>query len=210
MDQAVPTPKTGGPAMTALPIALPDAVARAVRRAYEQPPRAYHNFGHVLDVLGHFERVPDWHGASSVALAILFHDAIYVAGQPDNEARSAELAATLLVKTAHAPLIPRVQQLILLTARHGSLEPSEVDHDAALFLDCDMAILGALPDAYDAYERAIAEEYAAISPIAYRAGRARFIHKLLAKPRIYLSDFFAAERETQARANLKRALERLT
>lgn len=192
--------------MTALPIDLPDDVSAALRRAYEEPARAYHNFGHVLEVLAHFERVPDWRERDAVCLAILFHDAIYLAGHTNNEAQSAELSATLLAPTAYAPLIPRVQQLILLTARHGSIEADEVDRDAALFLDCDMAILGASPDAYDAYERAIAQEYAALSPIAYRAGRARFLHKLLARPRIYLSDFFHAEREQAARSNIQRAL----
>lgn len=192
-----------------LPLALPAQVMGAIERAYGESPRAYHNFEHVREVLDCFARVPAWHDPRSVALAILFHDAIYVAGRPDNEAKSAELAATLLAGTEHAALVPRVQRLILLTARHGSIDPAEVDHDEALFLDCDMAILGAPASAYDAYERAIAEEYAAVPQLAYRAGRTRFLHKLLGKPALYLSDFFRAEREAQARANLERALDQL-
>jgi predicted metal-dependent HD superfamily phosphohydrolase len=192
--------------MTALPIDLPDHVIDALQRAYEAPPRAYHNFGHVLEVLAHFERVSDWHDRDGVCLAILFHDAVYAAGRTDNEAKSAELAATLLGATCPAARIARVQQLILLTAHHGSIDPAQVDHDAALFLDCDMAILGASPDAYAAYERAIAQEYAAVPQVAYRAGRTRFLYKLLARPRIYLSDFFHAEREQAARSNIQRAL----
>jgi predicted metal-dependent HD superfamily phosphohydrolase len=70
-----------------------------------------------------------------------------------------------------------------------------------------MASLGADPSVYDAYERAtIAAEYAHVPLIAYRAGRTRFLHKLLAKPCIYLSARFASEREAKARANLRRAL----
>lgn len=195
--------------MTTLPIDLPAGVSAELQRAYEDPPRAYHHFGHVLEVLAHFERVPDWHDRDAVCLAILFHDAIYISGRTDNEAKSAELAAKLLAATRYAARIAQVQQLILLTARHGSLEATEVDHDAAHFLDCDMAILGASPEAYAAYERAIAQEYAAIPQVAYRAGRARFLHKLLARPRIYLSDLFHAEREQAARANIQRALDQL-
>lgn len=189
-----------------LPFDLAKPLEAALRRAYEQPPRAYHNFGHVLEVLRHFGRVREWHDGDAVCLAILFHDAIYEAGRSDNEARSAELAAALLSGTPFEGSIARVQQLVRLTARHGSLEPSGVDHDEALFLDCDMAILGEEPSAYDAYERAIAAEYAHIPIVAYRAGRARFLQKLLAKPCIYLSPFFTLEREAAARANIVRAL----
>jgi predicted metal-dependent HD superfamily phosphohydrolase len=81
-----------------------------------------------------------------------------------------------------------------------------VDADAALFLDCDMAILGQPPQEYDRYERAIAQEYAFVPPADYRAGRARFLEKLLASERIFLSERFFAEREAQARENLARAL----
>jgi len=69
-----------------------------------------------------------------------------------------------------------------------------------------MAILGAPPADYDAYERGIAEEYAALAPATYREGRRRFLDRLLAHPRIFLSGRFHAERDGQARENLRRAL----
>lgn len=195
--------------VVALPIDLPSAVQAALERAYQEPPRAYHHFGHVLEVLRHAERVPEWRDRDAVVLAILFHDAVYEAGRSDNEARSAELATKLLAGTPLERHLARVRHLVRLTARHGALAPSDVDHDEALFLDCDMAILGSDPGTYDTYERAIAEEYAHIPPIAYRAGRMRFLHKLLSKPCIYLSPFFAIEREAAARANIARALREL-
>jgi predicted metal-dependent HD superfamily phosphohydrolase len=190
----------------ALSSPLPESLVPALRAAYAKPPRAYHSFEHVLEVLGHFMRVPAWSDRDAVALAILFHDAVYVAGRSDNEVLSAELAVALLEPTAFSPLCGRVAQLVRLTARHGSIARDEVDQDAALFLDCDMAILGAEPEAFAAYERAIAEEYAFVPNELYRAGRARFLEKLLASPRIYLSSFFFAEREAQARRNLQGAL----
>jgi predicted metal-dependent HD superfamily phosphohydrolase len=197
------------PLVSLLPFALPEAIEAALRAQYATPPRAYHNFRHVEEVLGHFARVPDWQDPVSVALAILFHDAIYEAGRPDNEARSAKLAAEMLAGTALEARVPRVQELVTLTARHGQPLPVDVDHDAARFLDCDMAILGAAPDEYDRYERAIALEYAHVPADLYRAGRAHFLTRLLESPRIYLSDRFRAEREASARANLRRALEAL-
>ncbi|HEX6241912.1 MAG TPA: hypothetical protein VFZ61_13480 [Polyangiales bacterium] len=191
-----------------MPFAVPEALEDTLLRAYASPPRAYHNFGHVLEVLAHYRSVPDWQDPVSVALAVLFHDAVYVAGQSDNESNSAELAATSLashpIAEPHDPA--RLRQLILLTARHGSLTMDEVDADGARFLDCDMAILGADPLRFAAYERAIAEEYAHVPAAAYRAGRGRFLNKLLAAPRIFLSESFHERFDQTARANLTRAL----
>jgi predicted metal-dependent HD superfamily phosphohydrolase len=164
----------------------------------------------VLEVLASFQRVRAWENPEAVYLAILFHDAIYEAGRSDNEERSAELAARLLGATEHARHISRVQQLIRLTARHGSIDPKEVDEEAALFLDCDMAILGAPSTEYDAYEAAIAEEYRLVPPELYRTGRAAFLRKLLSRPVIYLSPFFHSELEQAARTNVGRALDRLS
>jgi predicted metal-dependent HD superfamily phosphohydrolase len=193
----------------ALSSPLPKGLEAELRAAYASPPRAYHSFEHVLEVLGHFLRVPTWSDRDAVALAILFHDAVYVAGRADNEDESAKLAVRLLEGTAFEACSTRVAQLVRLTARHGSIARDDVDQDTALFLDCDMAILGAAPEAFDRYERAIGQEYAAVPREAYRAGRARFLDKLLASPRIYLSSFFYKEREAQARANLERARARL-
>jgi predicted metal-dependent HD superfamily phosphohydrolase len=194
--------------MLSLPFALPEALEDALLTAYATPPRAYHHFGHVLEVLAHYRSVPDWDDPVSVALAVLFHDAVYVAGQSDNEQASAELAERCLAAhpVAEACSPARVRQLIMLTARHGGLDPAELDRDAARFLDCDMAILGAEPQRFAAYERAIAEEYVQLPAAAYRAGRARFLNKLLSSPRIYLSDTFRDRYERLARENLTRAL----
>lgn len=196
--------------MSQLPIQLPAALLAALQQAYATPPRAYHNFTHVAEVLGHFHSVPRWQDPGSVLLAILFHDAIYEAGRSDNEARSAALAGELLAR--HTPAfdfdLACVQTLILLTARHGALH-APLDQDSAHFLDCDMAILGAEPARYQAYEQAIAQEYGHLPTAQFRAGRAHFIRKLLASDAIYLSVTFQQRFEARARANLSDALEQL-
>lgn len=195
--------------MLSLTFTLPESLEQLLRQAYADPPRAYHHFGHVLEVLAHYHSVPDWDDPVSVALAVLFHDAVYVPGRSDNEQKSAELAARSLAQhsiSAHYDPA-RVQSLILLTARHGALHADELDRDAARFLDCDMAILGAEPARFAAYEQEIATEYAFLPAAAYRAGRARFLEKLLAAPRIYLSAPFHDRLEQRARANLRGALQ---
>lgn len=59
------------------------------------------------------------------------------------------------------------------------------DRDAALFLDCDMAILGAPADGFDEYDAAIAREYS-----------------------IFLSEHVHGRLDAAARANVARALGR--
>lgn len=78
-----------------------------------------------------------------------------------------------------------------------------VDRDAAHFLDCDMAILGASPDEFSTYEEGIRIEYADVPLNLFRSGRMNFIQRLLALPRIYLSDDFHTRFDRQARVNLQ-------
>jgi predicted metal-dependent HD superfamily phosphohydrolase len=194
--------------LAALPFTLPLPLEQALRVAYAVPARAYHSFAHVEEVLGHYASVRSLlQDPVSVALAVLFHDAVYQLGT-DNEAASAQLAAALV--PAHLPRLrvdlARVQELILLTARHGKLGPEDVDADAALFLDCDMAILGSPWPRFQQYDLAIASEYSALPRDVYQAGRERFLRGLLARDVIYLSDFFRQRFEQPARSNLQRSL----
>jgi predicted metal-dependent HD superfamily phosphohydrolase len=196
----------------ALPLDLPPEQLDALQAAYASPPRAYHNFQHVQEVLRHYHEVaagPGWRQPAEVGLAVLYHDAIYEAGRRDNETRSAELAVAHVAQWWSSAGLDaqRVVDLIELTARHGTLQPADVDDEAALFLDCDMAILGAEPALFDAYDRGIAAEYRGHVPAwLFKLNRRRFLKALLARPRIYLSDFFHQRYDTQARRNLRRAV----
>ncbi len=195
---------------------LPGEQLIALRQAYASPPRAYHHFGHVKDVLAHYRTVaegPGWHQPREVGLAVLYHDAIYVAGRRDNEAESARLAIKHIADWwPHAGVdSSRVSDLILLTARHGALTAADFGDDAIAedsrrFLDCDMAILGSEPQTFAAYDRAIAEEYRAVPRWLYGIKRRRFFRTLLASERIYLSDVFHDRYEARARDNLQAAL----
>jgi predicted metal-dependent HD superfamily phosphohydrolase len=192
--------------------ALPPAMRAALEAAYADPPRAYHDFGHVLEVLGHYDTVaagPGWMQPDEVFLAVLYHDAIYVPGRRDNEAASAALAVEAIAHWLpdHDIDARRVAALVEATARHGSLDADEVDREAALFLDCDMAILGAEPGVFDAYDRGIAAEYRGHVPgWLFRTNRRRFLKGLLARERIFLSDDFHARYDARARNNLRRAV----
>ena len=194
------------------PMTLPAAMQADLEAAYAMPARAYHNFSHVQAVLQHCRAVadgPGWEHPREVQLAALYHDAIYDAGRSDNEARSADMAREAIARWLPDAGIDaaRVVELIELTARHSKLAPGDVDPEAALFLDCDMAILGAPAAVFDAYDKGIAEEYAGHVPgFLFRLNRRRFLKQLLLKPRIFLSAFFHARLDAAARANLRRRI----
>lgn len=189
---------------------LPADQLAEIEAAHAQPPRAYHNFGHVQALLQHHRDVaagPGWRQPREVALAMLYHDAVYEAGRGDNEARSAVMARAAIARWLPDAGVDaeRVAALIELTARHGRLRGDELDADAALFLDADMAILGAPAAVFDAYDRGIAEEYRGKVPgLLFRLNRRQFLKGVLAQPRIFFSDFFHERYDAQARANLRR------
>ena len=199
------------------PLTLPTSMLSELEAAYATPPRAYHNFGHVQEVLHRFAEVtagPGWTQPAEVYLAVLYHDAIYEAGRKDNEARSADLAMAQIARwlPEHGVDTLRVAELINLTARHGQFSPVDFGDDgfaldARHFLDCDMAILGAERGVFDAYDAGIAEEYRGHVPgFLFRLNRKRFLKGLLARERIYLSDWFHQRYDASARANLRRAI----
>ena len=165
---------------------------------YGEPKRHYHTGAHVLDLLGRMEEVAFERPAEAVAAAYL-HDAIYVVGQSDNEAKSADLAREALAELGAPGMTERVERAIRATAAHERVD----EPDADLFLDIDMAVLGDEPAAYRRYRDAVMREYTeVVQREAYLFGRiSLFIDPMLERERIFLTDAFAG-REQQARENL--------
>ncbi len=194
--------------LTIVPFDFPAPLLSAASVAYAHPRRAYHHFGHAKSVLNLVATVPELEHPRETALAALFHDAVYLAGRSDNEALSADLAVQTIPQHLTGVDLDRVRHLIMLTARHGKLTAADLDPDAAHFVDCDMAIIGAPPAEFDAYDAAIAEEYRGVVPgMVYRFNRRRFLKHLLDADRIYFSPRFHAQFDAQARANLRRVLD---
>lgn len=198
-----------------LPDWVPATLWAEVLTAWSTPGRAYHDVSHLRAVLREWRRI-DAHGGwlkpRETWLACAFHDAVYVPGTPhgQNERQSAELAVGAIARHGLAAVdAARVAALIDLTARHGQLQPGDVDADAARFLDADMAILAADAEAYDRYEAGVAAEYAHVPRPLYEAGRRAFLAGLLGRPRIFLSDDGHARLDAGARQNLRRALAQL-
>lgn len=174
---------------------------------YGEPQRHYHTLAHVQHCLETFDGLRgEADDPNAVEMALWFHDAVYDPRRKDNEKQSAELAAVVLdVGGFPSTFIETVCDLVRATAPGSPTSGSDV----AVLLDCDLAILGASPAAFDEYERQIRREFAWMPPLAFLAGRSALIHRLLARPSIYVTQAMRLGCEPHARANLTRSLERL-
>jgi len=174
---------------------------------YCEPWRAYHVLGHIHDCLSELDRERGLaRNPDAVEAALWFHDAVYVPMRPDNEARSADLAAAALERGGVAgPLIATVRELVLDT-RHD-LDPES--DDGRLISDVDLAILGAEPARFERYEQAVRQEYSELPAPAYRMGRLAVLGSFVARRFLYFTDPFRERYEAAARANLDRLREAL-
>ena len=184
-----------------------------LRAAYEAADRKYHNWLHITSLLADFHRLKDhWRHPEAVETAILWHDFVYVALSPSNEADSAEQMLERLKELAEPSVLADAHALIITTASHTVPNDmtAELALDCALFLDMDMAILGADRAAFDQYDSAIREEFAIVPDEVYRPRRAEVLAGFLARDDLYLTETFKRGHDKQARANLQRAISRLS
>jgi predicted metal-dependent HD superfamily phosphohydrolase len=191
---------------------IDEALKAELTALYTTPDRHYHGLAHIEALLA---LAREHRGALSdpdaVEAAIWFHEAIYDSRKDDNEQKSAELAVQRLTGRVAPDRAERIKAMIEATATHEvpDFGDEAVRRDAALFLDMDLSILGAPPDRYDAYERAVRLEYAWVADAAWRAGRAAVLKNFLSRPHIFHTGIFRQGCETRARGNIARSLERL-
>lgn len=184
-----------------------DALLTELTRRYSEPHRHYHTLEHLDACLRHLAGVRETlTRPQEVAFALWFHDAIYEIGASDNELRSADWARqALLAAGGTAQAADRMHAAIMVT-RHD--QPAHTT-DQQMLLDVDLAILGAPPAVFDAYERQIVQEYQSVPGAAFRSNRRRILQGFLERAQIYHSTPFLATREAQARANLERSIRAL-
>ena len=183
------------------------AVYAELAGRYAAPPRAYHNLDHIGLCLAEFEPLrPFAESAVGVELALWFHDAVCDPRRDDNEVRSAELAVSSVARLGLGAMLGELVYELVLDTRHAG-EPAT--SDGRIVADVDLAILGQPAYDFDAYERAIREEYSHVPEAEFRSGRIKVLRGFLARPAIYRTPAMAAKYEAAARANLERSVERL-
>ncbi|MBB6407432.1 HD domain-containing protein [Mesorhizobium sangaii] len=205
---------------------IDEPLKRELSALYAAQDRHYHNLAHIeamLALAGDYRVLLG--DPEAVEAAIWFHDAIYDSKAKDNEAQSAALAEQKLAGRAETARLDRISAMIVATATHQlpsfddatavrdvlpSFDDATAVRDAGLFLDMDLSILGAQPDAFDAYERAVRREYHWVEEPMWRAGRSAVLKNFLARPHIFHTEAFRQRFEPQARLNMARSLEALT
>ena len=187
-----------------------DTRVTGLRARYAEPHRDYHGQAHIDTMLAGLRALG---GAvvhtAAVELAVWYHDAIYDPAATDNEARSAVLLRADMDGLADPALLEQAELLVHATADHAlpADVPAALGLDAALFLDLDMAVLGADRMTFAAYERGIAAEYVPVyGLLPYRTGRARFLRGMLKRRRLFLTDRFHLTSDAAARRNMEEAL----
>jgi predicted metal-dependent HD superfamily phosphohydrolase/dephospho-CoA kinase len=190
---------------TAEQVALRKPLYDDLCRRYAEPHRSYHTLEHVRACLRDLDRAgsPD---AAIVEMALWYHDAIYDPRTHDNEERSAIFAEESMRANRLADeLIRRVTRLIRATKTHNA----SVDRLAPLFVDIDLAILGAPPAQFAAYERGIRAEYHWVPEFIYRRERARVLRQFLAREPLFNTERLRAALEQRAKVNLRIAVDGL-
>jgi predicted metal-dependent HD superfamily phosphohydrolase len=192
------------------PASEEEAWAELVKR-YGARGRHYHTLQHLAHLLAELTPYQAAIGADwpALVLAVFYHDAIYNPRRSDNEEKSAELAAARLPTLGIPPEATQRCVDLILATRHVSHQTLSPDWLTQLFLDADLSILGASPEAYAAYAAHIRREYGWFPDLIYRPGRRKVLLHFLAQPRLFQTPDFAARYEAAARQNLANELQAL-
>lgn len=189
------------------------AAGQRLLDAYNAPDRAYHNLVHLADVLAKLDwarnalmaagdLAPGDHQRlfDRIELALFYHDIVYDPTAKDNEARSRE---AFISDARHFGLpqddIDAVARLIDITANHTAA----LALDEKIMSDCDLAILGAPREEFNAYDRNIRREYKDVPAPLFCARRAAVMKKFYTAPRLFKTAAFHTRYDAAARANLK-------
>lgn len=177
---------------------------------YTEVHRYYHRFPHVMQMLKEFEQVKQLCvNPHAVEMSLWCGRAVYRLNENHNEERSAAFIEEIM---SHAQvdemLINKVTRLILLTKKHGT---SQKDHDGALRLDIELAVLGSSPEVFSQYERGIQKEYdyVRISKDTFISERKKMLIGLIKRRFVYHTPHFRDRYEETAQKNLMRSLESL-
>jgi predicted metal-dependent HD superfamily phosphohydrolase len=170
--------------------------------AYSESGRHYHMLQHLGDVYDELMAYYNGDVPLSSLLALFYHDLVYNTLRGDNEKQSADHASAVLNEwKIDAPVEKKVYDMILATAKHESSDP-----ETMVFLDADMAILGADAEVYHDYAQKVRKEYSIYPDLLYNPGRRKFVESTLKRDKIFLTEAFQKKYEVQARINLTNEL----
>lgn len=188
-------------------VAPPKVEYEKLIASYAEQHRAYHTRQHLEECLTRLREVRGMCAHSNeVALALWYHDAIYVPRRSDNETRSAEWLVTVANQVSvPTAAIGRMRELVLAT-KHDAVP---VGIDAQILVDIDLSILGASAQRFDEYEQQVRKEYRWVPRPLYRLQRAKILEGFVKRPHIYSTESHINVLESKARENIARSLGQL-
>ena len=194
-------------------------VCAYITNQYDCYNRKYHNCYHIVDVLDKLDEYVfehyDCKHQNEMRVALLLHDVVYDVpcfGQMTNEMKSAAVFDKYIVK-----MLPGlrdnidchlVSDLILSTQYGTEFEATEKDELAyKLVHDIDFSSLGDSFERFCKDGKNIRQEYWMASDKEFEVGRKAFLQSMLAKPKIYLTEYYFDKYEAQARSNMQTYLD---
>ena len=172
---------------------------------YLEPERHYHGLEHIRRM---FRTAAARHLTPSraQALAILYHDAVYVPGSTDGQ--NEKLSALLLRQHVHGSRVPVEITEEAVTIIHDTINHTASIDSSRLVLDLDLSGLGAPWEQFQADSEAVFQEVQHLVRDAqdYYERRAAFFEALCKRTQIYLLPGFAAL-EQIARQNMQRTID---
>lgn len=198
------------PALAALRAAgMPAERIAQVLAFYDEPHRVYHTRLHVREMLDQAIALGLTLTAAQ-AMAVLFHDAIYVPGAPRgaNEAMSAQLLR-VYAASVDGPVVEMAYQMVIDTSDHVARHP-----ESAAVLDLDLLRLAAPRAAFMRMSREVFDEVrpllvaddddAAWDQFVQR--RVAFFQKLLERDYIFCLPMMRERFEATARSNIRESI----
>ncbi|MFX1767289.1 hypothetical protein PWP93_32860 [Paraburkholderia sp. A1RI-2L] len=174
-----------------------DAVYADLVRRYGEPCRHYHTLRHVRRCLRDFDLARDAiERRDVVELALWCHDVIYVPGAQDNE----QCSVDWVLRWADDRMVMRERICDAILATRHSHVPVELDSRFAC--DIDLAALGAPRRRFQEDGMRLRAERPDLDDHAYALQESKILRGLLARPRIYLTDYFHSRCEVRARENI--------
>jgi len=196
-----------------------DALAFAtLDAAYREPQRAYHAWGHIIDLLTKLDALaglatrPDL-----VAAAIFWHDSVYLTRDPDGRPRTdpENVRASAALFARHALFdemeTQAVHDMIMATSSHMKAKATRAHYagfarDLDFFLDLDLSSLAAPWQVFERNLDDIHFEYGWIPEDAFYLGRVQMLESFLSGgDSLYRLPETRALWLAPARANLQRA-----
>lgn len=191
---------------------LPEDIIQCALDCYDQPWRHYHARTHVVGLFS-FARRHQFSLAPAQAVALLFHDVVYIPGarQGANEHASVELMRLMCSGLVRA-VLDEAANIILDTISH---EPSTAE--SSLVLDLDLSCFVSAAQGLLDPSREVWDEYRPLLPAsdneaatAFWTARGAILRQLMGRQTLYRSAQFQGNPalEMHARAHLQAELAR--